>query len=114
MIFDNNLTTVVTRMANSPHPFAPPAPSLDMNLVRLFVEHPATVGETYTEHLRVATGFGIAMIGGGLACLVHAVLPFTFVTRGSETIARLHERMVISRTKRGGAPATRPADGGAR
>lgn len=71
-----------------------------MNLVRPFVEHPASVGESYLRHLRTAAGFGVAMIGGGAACLVHAILPFTFVTRGSETIARLHERMVTNRVTR--------------
>lgn len=35
-----------------------------------------------------------------MACLVHALLPFAFVTRGSETIARLHERMIANRVAR--------------
>ena len=91
-----------------------PAPHTAMNLARLFAEHPATVGETYTEHMRMATGFGLAMIGGGLACLVHAVLPFAFVTRGSETVARLYERMVTSRAARAAQPGTRRPDGPAR
>lgn len=93
---------------------APPAPHTAMNLVRLFAEHPATVGETYTQHMRMATGFGLAMIGGGLACLVHAVLPFAFVTRGSETVARLYERMVTSRAARAAKPGARRLDGPAR
>jgi hypothetical protein len=67
------------------------------NLVRPFVEHPASVGESYFRHLRTALGFGVAMIAGGVACVVHAILPFTFVTRGSETIARLHDRMIANR-----------------
>ena len=70
-----------------------------MSLSRHFVDHPATVGETYGEHMRQASGFGFAMIGGGLACLVHAVLPFAFVTRGSETIARLYDRMITNRSR---------------
>ena len=93
---------------------APPAPHTAMNLVRLFAEHPATVGETYTQHMRMATGFGLAMIGGGLACLVHAVLPFTFVTRGSETIAGLYERMVRSRSARAAVAPAHRLDGSAR
>ncbi|MBP9034657.1 MAG: hypothetical protein KBG29_12230 [Pseudomonadales bacterium] len=71
-----------------------------MHLVRPFVEHPAAVGESYFRHLRAAAGFGAAMIGGGMACLVHALLPFAYVTRGSETIARLHERMIANRVAR--------------
>ncbi|MEO8507046.1 MAG: DUF6356 family protein [Betaproteobacteria bacterium] len=68
-----------------------------MNVLRAFVAHPASVGESYFQHLWVAASFGVAMIGGGLACLVHAILPFTFVKRGSATIAHLHERMVTHR-----------------
>jgi hypothetical protein len=71
-----------------------------MNLVRPFVEHPASVGESCFRHLRTAAGFGAAMIGGGAACLVHAILPFAFVTRGRETLARLHGRMVTNRVAR--------------
>ncbi len=51
----------------------------------LFTEHPASVDETYTEHLGVAFGFSLRMCLGGLACLVHAFLPFLFVKTGSET-----------------------------
>ncbi len=67
--------------------------------MRLFTEHPASVGETYGEHLRQASSFGFAMLLAGAACLVHAVLPFTFVHTGSRTIARLHERMVVNRVR---------------
>ena len=65
----------------------------------LFTDHPATVGETYTQHCAHATGFGVTMILGGLACLVHAVLPFLCVKTGSEAITRLHDRMVVNRDK---------------
>ena len=67
-----------------------------------FTKHPSDVGETYVEHLAVATSFGSAMILGGLACLAHGFLPFLFTTTGSRTIKRLHERMVTSRRR---APA---------
>ena len=65
--------------------------------MRLFTEHPATVGETYWQHLRHATGFGVTMLVGGLACLVHAVFPFFCLTTGSDRIRRLHDRMVVNR-----------------
>jgi Family of unknown function (DUF6356) len=63
-------------------------------IARLFTAHPETVGESYTEHFSVATHFGVRMVLAGLACLVHAVLPFAFVTTGSQTIRQLHDRMV--------------------
>ncbi len=62
-----------------------------------FLEHPASVGETYAQHLRSAWGFSLGMIGGGLACFVHGLLPFLFVTTGSATIRRLHGDMVVNR-----------------
>ena len=69
-------------------------------LGRWFVEHPRSVGETYFEHLRAASCFGISMVGGGLACLVHALLPNLFTKTGSQTVKRLHERMVVARIRR--------------
>ncbi len=65
----------------------------------LFTAHPASVDETYAEHLGVAFGFSLRMFLGGLACLVHAFLPFLFLKTGSETIAELHERMVAHRRR---------------
>ena len=64
-----------------------------------FLEHPETVGETYLQHCGAATGFGIRMIVGGLACLVHGLLPFCFVRTGSATITSLHDRMVVHRRR---------------
>jgi hypothetical protein len=64
-----------------------------------FTEHPASVGETYGAHLRSACGFSIIMIAGGLACLVHAIFPFLFVSTASATIRELHDRMVINRAR---------------
>jgi len=65
--------------------------------MQLFTRHPATVGETYGEHFVSAMGFSIRMLLGGLACLVHAVLPFLFVKTGSDIIRVLHDRMVVNR-----------------
>ena len=65
----------------------------------LFMEHPASVGETYVEHFISALGFGSKMIIAGIACMIHGLLPALFVTRGSDTICALHERMVVKRCK---------------
>lgn len=56
-------------------------------------EHLREVGETYPEHLFRAAGFGLAMLAAGLACLVHALFPFLFVTTGSRCVRRLHSQM---------------------
>jgi hypothetical protein len=68
-----------------------------MRAARLFTEHPESVGETYGQHMLHAGHFGLRMIGGGIACLVHAALPFLFCKTGSRAIAELNERMVIQR-----------------
>ncbi len=72
--------------------------------LNLFTDHPASVGETYGEHLQAAGGFGLRMILGGIACLLHGLLPFLFTRTGSSTIALLHERMVISRRRGAATP----------
>jgi hypothetical protein len=72
--------------------------------LNLFTDHPASVGETYGEHLAAAGGFGLRMILGGMACLLHGLLPFLFTRTGSSTIALLHDRMVISRRRRSDPP----------
>lgn len=68
-----------------------------MNPIRAFTEHPASVGETYSEHMGRAACFGLRMIGAGIACLVHALLPFLFVRTGSATITELNDRLVVNR-----------------
>lgn len=69
-------------------------------MVRIsFTEHPRSVGESYAEHLGTATGFGLRMLAGGFACLLHGVLPFLFTRTGSRTITLLHDRMVVNRAK---------------
>ncbi len=64
-----------------------------------FTDHPNAVGETYLQHSRVAGTVGFRMIGAGLACLVHAALPFLFVTTGSRTILALADKISAGRRK---------------
>ncbi len=70
-----------------------------MSLSKLFHEHPASAGETYGQHLRHASGFGLRMIAGGFACILHGLLPFLFVRTGSRQITVLHGQMVTSRSR---------------
>lgn len=70
-----------------------------MNIKKAFTEHPASVGESYGEHFVHATGFGVRMMLGGLACILHGLLPFLFVKTGSKQIETLHGRMVVNRSK---------------
>ncbi|EIZ80107.1 hypothetical protein WSK_1301 [Novosphingobium sp. Rr 2-17] len=69
-------------------------------LAKMFTDHPRAVHETYAEHFGVAARFGLSLIGAGIACLVHAVVPGVFVTRGSDTVCRLYSDMVEHRRHR--------------
>ena len=60
---------------------------------RLFLSHPRSVGESYTEHAATAFGFGTRMIGGGIACMVHGVFPSLFTRTGSNTVKSLYGTM---------------------
>lgn len=66
----------------------------------LFTDHPNSVNETYSQHMAMSASFGLAMLCGAFAALVHAVFPFLFEKTGSEIITRLHERMVTNRVTR--------------
>jgi hypothetical protein len=77
-----------------------------MTLRDAFTEHPASVGESYGEHMGVACGFGTRLLLASFACYVHALLPFLFVKTGSRAITNLHERMVLHRQRHTTAGAT--------
>ena len=59
--------------------------------------HLDSVGETYFQHMRVASGCGARMVAGGVACLVHALFPFLFTNAATDQIRYLHRRMIESR-----------------
>ncbi len=66
-----------------------------------FTQHPHAVGESYRQHLGVATSFGSTMILAGLASVIHGLCPWLFQTTGSRTVKRLYNRL----TGRGPAEA---------
>ena len=72
-------------------------------LKALFCDHPASVDETYGEHLVAAGGFSWRLFLGALACLVHALLPFLFAKTASAIVEELHGRMVANRRRRASA-----------
>lgn len=76
------------------------------SLRTLFTDHPRRVGETYPQHARQATRFALRLLGSGLACLVHAIVPGLCRTTGSDAIERLHRDMITLRRDR--TPTTAP------
>jgi len=69
-------------------------------LKRAFTEHPASVGETYFQHMGMAFSFGAKMVFAGFACLLHGLFPFLFKRTGKQCIETLHDRMVVNRDRR--------------
>ena len=81
-----------------------------MRIIKAFTDHPASVGESYLEHLRSALGFSLTMLATALCCGVHAFFPFLLERSGSRAIDELHRRMVRdrARTPRETSPAAVP------
>ena len=59
--------------------------------------HLVEASETYLEHLFFAAGVGLMLIGAGLACLIHALVP-AFCER---TASRMVHRMTVLFSDRG-------------
>ncbi len=64
-----------------------------------FTAHPASVNETYFQHMRVALSFSLLFFMGGLAAFVHAFFPFLFEKTGSTLIDRLNQKILSQRGK---------------
>ncbi len=62
-------------------------------LKRLSLSHPASVGESYFEHQRVALSFAFPLLGAGLAALAHAVIPAACERTAGDAIRHLHDRL---------------------
>ncbi len=65
--------------------------------MKFLTQHLDDVDETYFQHMRFALSFAGQMLIGAIACAIHAVAPFLFVSTGSQRIKFLHERMVVAR-----------------
>jgi hypothetical protein len=61
--------------------------------LQLFTSHPASVDETYLQHMRVSLTFFAWLSLAASAALMHAFLPFLFEKTGSGIIKRLYARI---------------------
>lgn len=59
-------------------------------MIKASQRHLADVGETYLEHLAFASAVGLACLGIGLACIIHALVPALCQTTCSRTIGELN------------------------
>lgn len=74
-----------------------------MSLRQRFNEHPASVGESYFEHFKVATHFARELFGAAFACAIHAAVPSMHQTTASTKVKALCDEMTAG--KRGAATA---------
>ena len=59
----------------------------------LFLDHPATVNESYFGHMRFALGFSFWLAVAAGAALLHAFIPAVCETTASRIRRRLHARI---------------------
>ncbi len=76
----------------------------ERSVTQLFTDHPAAVGETYTEHFGVAIRYSGKMFTAAFCALVHAFLPFMF----EKTASGIVRRMVADMDRRTAPPAAAP------
>lgn len=62
-------------------------------LKRIFNDHPASVDETYFEHLLFAMKFAGSLFLAASAAIIHALIPCLCEKTASGIINRLHHRM---------------------
>jgi hypothetical protein len=62
-------------------------------LTAIFLDHPATVNETYFQHMRFAFSFAFWLGAAALAALVHAFIPALCETTASRILKRLTARI---------------------
>ncbi|MDB4112179.1 DUF6356 family protein [Yoonia sp.] len=62
-------------------------------IAALFLDHPATVDETYLQHMRFAFGFAFWLGAAAMAALFHAFIPTMCETTASRILKRLHARI---------------------
>ena len=62
-------------------------------LIKLFIHHPESNGETYFQHFRCASSYGLSMIFSGLAAIIHSVFPFLFETAASDCAKKINEEI---------------------
>ena len=62
-------------------------------LSKLFIAHPAAVGESYFEHMRFAFRFSVRLFRAGFAAFAHGFVPAVCETTASEAILAMNEEI---------------------
>jgi hypothetical protein len=70
-------------------------------LARIFSEHPRSLGMSWSAHAVGAVSIALRLIGAGVACLIHAIVPAWFTQTAGKTVTEMYEEM--ARRKAGSA-----------
>jgi hypothetical protein len=65
---------------------------MQARISKLFIDHPASVDETYLGHMGFAAWFAGKLLLAAGAAIIHAFLPFLFETTASRIVRGLAER----------------------
>ena len=60
---------------------------------RLFTDHPRALGMSWAVHGAGAARIGFVLMGAGIACLVHAVVPGWFTHTAGKTVTSIYADM---------------------
>jgi hypothetical protein len=60
---------------------------------RLFTDHPRTLGMSWAVHGAGAARIAFVLIGAGVACLIHAVIPGWFTQTAGKTVTNIYGDM---------------------
>jgi len=61
-------------------------------IARIFLNHPASVDESFGQHFLFATKFSLKLFAAAGAALVHAFIPCLFEKTASKIIAELYAK----------------------
>ena len=62
-------------------------------LDRLFTAHPRSLGMSWAGHGVGAVAIGARLVGAGVACIIHAVVPGWFTETAGRTITGMYDHM---------------------
>ena len=62
-----------------------------MAFKKMFLDHPASAGETYLQHGGRAIVLAFRMFGAGIAAVVHAIVPGLFTTTAGDVAIQIAE-----------------------
>jgi hypothetical protein len=60
---------------------------------RMFLDHPRSLGMSWARHGIGAVAIGATLVGAGLACLVHALVPGWVTQTAGKTVNAMYDHM---------------------